>query len=538
MTESPSKAVVLTGLADRTTKYTKQWSKRYFTFDPSSRKLTYGKDDKSGPKGAICVTKIMRLSEQFEFKASSPDLLSICVDGTLDDGKTDQWSMRFPDLDMFSVWYEAIRGAVSASGLMESVTFGLPQIDPRYNLPFATVPLESLHKFGLLEKAIIYFFGHCGCFTPAGSGVAAVVGTSLLSGGSAQSDAFLVIGDKHVYTFRPSADVIRCFLLSSITKIHHTPGTNFMAIQLEPPEADVIIRNTPKTKEITDILRRLCKVNSQGKEPPLVAITATSVEAFVEAGSSFLRLTPDADFKPNIASPTPKSRLKFALDMYEKKNGSKFGNAAAGGAGEGGSAGGGKLSGVTSLSSSPSGDGVRAGRKEASPPGPPPPTASTLQSLGGKEADMNIPLVRLLHQLQLSQYTVCLLSQHVDLDVLQCMDESDLESFGVRNSAHRRLIMEAAAGGGSSRLSSADSVVLEPSPPGAGATTSVASPTKKQDIVLSDDDDDLVVLPKAPLILLDDSDDDLLPTAGPGSPSASAPPAPKPTINLDDDDDI
>ena len=526
--DSPTKEVAggpLSGFIERTTKYTKQWSKRYFTFDPSTRKLTYGKDDKSGPKGSVVVTKIVRLSEQFEFKASSPDLLSINVDGTMDDGKAEQWSMRFPDADMFDKWYIAVRGAVSAAGLMDSMNFGLPLIDPRYNLPFATIPLENLHKFGLLEKAIVYFFGACAVHAKDTSAAVAQVGSSLLGSGSLQ-DTYFVIGDKHVYTFRPSADVVRCFLLSSLVKVHHTPGTTYMCLQLEAPEADLIIKNTSKTKEITEIVRKLFKVNGQGKELPLVAITASSVESFVETCSG-LRLVADPDYKMNVASPTPKSRLKFALDMYEKKNGSKFGTK------------GGALGTTSASSGSPPSD--RADRKHSSPSAKEPAVSSSaVQSLGGKDSDMSIPLVRLLTNLRLGQYIVPLLSQHVDLDVLQCMDDTDLETFGVKSAQHRKTILEAAGDGSRlASLASADSLSLDPVVP-AKSTTGAASPqsSPKKEIVLSDDDDDLIVAPKAPLILLDDSDDDLLPVVGPASPTGAAPPAPKPTINLDDDDDI
>jgi hypothetical protein len=156
---------------------------------------------------------------------------------------------------------------------------------------------------------------------------------------------------------------------------------------------------------------------------------------------------------------------------------------------------------------------------------------------------MNIPIVRMLHRLNLQQYVVCLLSQHVDLDVLQCMDDSDLESFGVRSSAHRQLIISAAANNGeptpSPSRSKADSVSLDSSP--VVSSVAPASPAKRPEIVLSDDEDDLLVAvaapAKAPLILLDDSDDDLLPpvlAAVPASPGQA--PFRKP-INLDEDED-
>jgi hypothetical protein len=48
-----------------------------------------------------------------------------------------------------------------------------------------------------------------------------------------------------------------------------------------------------------------------------------------------------------------------------------------------------------------------------------------------------------LTQLNLSQYISIFQKQHVDIDVLECMDESDLYNFGVKDQSHRATIMQA-----------------------------------------------------------------------------------------------
>ena len=49
----------------------------------------------------------------------------------------------------------------------------------------------------------------------------------------------------------------------------------------------------------------------------------------------------------------------------------------------------------------------------------------------------------MLKEIGLPQYAAALLKQHVDIDVLQCMDLTDFETFGVKDKAHCEAILAA-----------------------------------------------------------------------------------------------
>lgn len=511
----PSTAVI-TGSVERIKKYTKKWAARFCTFDPAARKFTYSDSEKEGAptKAFLILTKVTRCSETREGLIGQ-DLFTMNLEGHLDgdSAKVEQWNMRFQNDEQFELWYQSMRRSLATAGLMDPYNYGLPEVDPRQGLKFARIPLTHLCKFGLLEKAIVYSFTQLRYMDSA---------TSTLA------DGILVVGDKLVYLFRPNADVLRCTPITNIQKLHYTKGCTNICLSINPPEADLVCQVPESLEELKHALSVQFRAMNQGKALVVVPI---DIEKKIDAIATTMRLKHDADYKMEVASPTAKSRLKHALDQYEKQEGAKFDPNA--------------HRAKKTQEKRQNSVGVPSGG--SSPQG----TAAT-GAVGG--LDVSIPLVRFLQKLELTQYGAQLLKQHVDMDVLQCMDLVDLETFGVKNKEHGQRILDAAnnaafvaavlAGGDAAATTAAPSAALTqpteaPASPQAASPQGPGSPqAARPPITLSDsDDDDLDVLvqtasAKKPIIILDDDFDDdldLLPPVSQASPK-------KPAIVLDDDD--
>lgn len=510
---SASSPAVLKGTLERKTKYTKKWTSRYCTFDSATRHLTYAESEQGTPKGTMIVSKVTRIGEIRENIAAG-EITVLLFDGHLagsNAGKGDaagaaaalveQWSFRVPT-DLFETWYEAVRRSLATAGLMDPYNYGLPAIDPRQNLPFAKVPLEFLFKFSLLEKAIIYTFTQVRFAEFASASLHTI------------NDGIAIVGDRTLYIFRRNADVVRCSPITNVKEIRHTKGNTVCVLVMTAPEADFIFECGSGLDEFKHALSVQYRALSQGKHLPSAPLEGgTKLEDIVAAGK--FRMTADEGYKLQVASPTSKSRLKTALDQYEKQEGIKF---------------------------DPQAHRARVKSK--------PQQAAVVgeATAAGTALPADSPLVRLLTHLQLTQYASMLLKQHVDLDVLQCMDVTDLDTFGVKILDHAKKILSAANDAAlvakMQQSGSAPEVTISvpvasttpaaTAPPSSAGNSTVTKPV----IELSDDDDDLDAMiaasPRskaaAPAIVLDDDDDDL-----DLLPVVSASPQ-KPPIILDDDD--
>ncbi|CUG87052.1 Hypothetical protein, putative [Bodo saltans] len=417
MSKAPE-PVVISGLVERIKKYTKKWAARFCTFDPAARKFTYSESDKENAsvKAYLILTKVIRCAELRE-GLMGPDVFTMNLEGHLDgdSAKVEQWNMRFPNDEQFESWYEAMRRSLATAGLMEPYNYGLPPVDPRQGLPFARIPITHLFKFVLLEKAIVYSFTQLRFVDPT-----AVAGAT-----NALADGVLVVGDKLLYLFRPNADVLRCTNLTNITQLHYTKGCTTVALTVKAPEADLVIQ----VPEGLDVMKHALSVQFRamngGKALPVTPIDA---DKKIEAIAATMRIKPDEGYKIEVASPTAKSRLKHALDQYEKQEGVTFDPNAhrAKKATEKRQ----NSVGLPSGSASPTGGAAAGGGGGGS------------SSTAG--LDTTIPLVRFLVRLGLTQYGAQLLKQHVDMDVLQCMDLVDLETFGVKNKEHGQKMLDSA----------------------------------------------------------------------------------------------
>ncbi|KEG11629.1 Tcc1i14-2.7 [Trypanosoma grayi] len=458
----------------QTTSFTKAFKKRYVTFDRESRKLSYAEDDSKPPKGVIIVTKVVRCCQVMKVKAA--ELLTLMIDGNHEDGRADQWTLRMPTLQLFEEWNETLWTACAGAGLMEPYNYGLPPVDPRSNLPFAQVPLQHLFKFSGLEKMVIHFFG------------AITLLSSTVAKDTQSPHHVLVVGDRAIYVFNLNATVIYCSLISHIRKLHHGPEATFFALQLRPPAPDIVVKDFSGAVQVASVVGRLYQV-ATGKKLNIMPINVPTAEVLVE--SQQLRLSAGEGYKLQMVPPSTKLRLRQAIDAKrDETDADAYGN---------------------SDEKPQTGNGATA-------------DSSTYP-------DSADPLTKLLHGIGLSQYAPTLLSQHVDLDVLKCMDASDLNTFGVMDKSHCQKILEAAL------RSEMDFLGVGNGNGNASATppTGVANPAAGGIALSDDDDDDDLVLPatRQKSVSLDDDSDVELPAKK--APAANAA---KPAITIVDDDDL
>ncbi|ORC91521.1 uncharacterized protein TM35_000051170 [Trypanosoma theileri] len=461
----------------QTASFTKAFKKRFVTFEQESRRLSYSEDDRKPPKDVLIITKVVRCCQVMEVKMS--ELFTLMIDGNHEDGREDQWTLRMPSRQVFEEWNEILWNACAAAGLMEPYNCGLPPVDPRTNVAFAQVPLEYLFKFAVLEKAVIHFFASVTLVTP------------LVKKDSQPGQHILVVGDKAIYIFNQGALIMYCSLISHIRKIHHGADATFFAIQIKSPAPDIVVKDFSEGVQLASILSRLFQVTT-GKRLNIMPINVPTAELLVD--SQQLRLSGDEGYKLKAVPPSTKMRLRQAIDANREATG-----------------------GVSNENEiqQPQDMGEVAG------------------ALDNTDIDSADPLTKLLHRIGLPQYGPTLLSQHVDLDVLQCMDASDLMTFGVTNESHCHKILNAALNSEMDDLNITNEKLTASTAPAVSTTIPQKSGVG---VTLSDDDDDfdLVIPPprQGGVVLDDDSDEDPLAS----KPAARG--AANPAIIIDDDDDL
>lgn len=453
------------------------------TFEIESRKLSYAEDDRKPPRDTIVLTNFVRLCQVMEVKEH--ELLTLTVDGKRADGKEEHWTLRMPDRQAFEEWTTTLWTACAHVGLMSPFNFGLPPVDPLTKLPFAQVPLEHLFTFALLERAVIYFFDTVTLLT-------STVGKDHRPGRQR-----LVVGDKAVYVFDQKAAVLCCCRISKIDSIYYSPDATFFAIGLQPPASDIVMKDVNCSVQLASILNTLFLVTTS-RELKVIPINVPTAEVLVE--SQQLRLDAAEGYKLQLIPPTNKARLCQKIDAGCDEIGDEIN---------------GKVNNFTEKPKQHEegmGDELTAGK---------------FNDLEGNE-----PLVSLLCRIGLAEYASLLLSQHVDLDVLQCMDASDLMTFGIKSEEHCKKILDAVLNMDADILEKIDcdesSLVFTSRP----AVNAIAT----EKITLSDDDDDICLpnQPRKAVVLDDDSDDELLPSL-PAAVNTVKPPI---VIDDDDDDDL
>jgi hypothetical protein len=490
--EAPTSGTLqpISGYLEKSAKYTKSWAKRYMHFEPLTQKLEYGESE-SKIKSTMTVKKIVRASERSpKVTAASTDLYSFTVEGKLADGKDDVYAVRCPDAASFDDWFFTIRHAVGRSGSMDPFHYGLSDRDPRTNLPLVHVPVEHLFRFNLLDRAILYLFKE--------------VNVRSSTGGDETTRELLIIGDRNLYLFHFSAEIHRCVPLTSIKRSYC--GSGCLGLSLEEPQHDILIEDCLFVSEIAEVLTTVFEAIPNAK--PIEVDTSVASRSAIQEK---LHLTWHKGYELKVVAPTPKTKLKAAMDLYERQTGQPF---------------------VYGSGAKPA---------VALP-------KNAVHQQAPEAMDMDDPLAILLLKLGLRQYVVLLQRQHVDVDLIACMEAKDLVNFGVDNKLHCEMI--AAAAKGEPIPSGSGSASPAPHSPAPASINGGASPQKARPAAIqlsdsdddlpgpvskpaqrmitlsSDDDDDGLILPKKIEINLDDDDD--LPAPSPKLPAKA--------INLDDDD--
>lgn len=480
---------LLEGFLEKSAKYTKSWTKRYLVFDPETCKLSYGESQQK-MKQTIQVTNIERSSQlSAKIVAGSPDLYSCTVEGKLPDGKDEKYSIRCPDAHSFDEWFFAIRHAVGKTGSMDPFDYGLPERDPRTNLAFVRVPVEHLYRFHLLDRAIMYFFREVNVYSS--------------TGGDDSSRELLVIGDRCMYLFQATAEVHRCIPMQTVSAVW--AGQGCIGIQFSPPQHDLLFVDCMYVAEMVEVITGVLKA-IPSTEHIEVNTSISSVDGIHEK----LHLTQRDSYTLKVIPPTAKSKLKTAMDAYEKQTGKAF---------------------VYGSAAKPAAKiDTRAVHRA-------PEAAAAM--------DMDDPLAALLMRLKLNQYIVLLQRQHVDMDLIACMEADDLKDFGIDDNHHCRLIWSAVKGEPMPESPAAGPAAASSSPPpqaGLGQPAAKAAPPQsmppqatgaggaaKPVVVLDDSEDDLPPPKRIAITLSSDDDDDDL---------GIVMPAKKPIVLEDSDDDL
>ncbi len=432
--------------------------------------------------------------------------------------KTEELQLRGTDQRIADYWWDVTTAALVHHKLLKPRSCGLPPIDPRFNLKFAEIPSEFVQKFEKLDKCVLYWFAP----------IKKYGAISKITRRHMVEDRVGCCGDKAFYITKTSGDLTRCIKIVNLKKLFtnyqskaDSKDETFLVIRALPPDFDVYF-SSPSVDVLVECFQNVYMYFSKGIPLDVVHVkTAAEVEMQLER--------PD-NFTQQMLVPTPKTELKKALDAYGKKNGIKFTQA-----------------GVEDLSNSNISPIISPNISPALGSG-----ELAEQSPDGAGLPPTDPLAVFLTMMGMGRIYLSLFRQSIDLDIMECMDESDIKGFcGVTEPDAQRLkrslgdaaLMASVRAKVEQARAKAKWGVEVKSSSGSSALAPVAPAQPKPAFapVILDDDDDLdalVIQASAPQLTpafeFNDSDDDLVVQVTP----AAATKAPAPAINLDDDDDI
>lgn len=457
------------------------------------------------------------------------EIVNVCRSDALTllfQGKTDELSLRAPSNDVSDDWYESVRDALVDNKIIPHFNFGLPYEDPRNGLTFCEIPPEFHIKFKDLKRSVLYWFGSV---TKYGN-------TNALTGKPKIEERICFLGDKAFYVTRPNSEITRCIKVERLVGLFTNLGSKslqdkspFIVLKLDSQGEYDLVFEAKNILPLIRALKVLFRFNSKDKSAQLKVTTVPRYDDPLVA----IRLHRPPDFEMVTVIPSSKIELRKRLAVHYKQKGitpppierrpRKPRNV------------------PTSTERHPS-TLFESRQPVIAAPNPSPPqgdaVATGSESAQTEKPDQSEipntdPLAVYLILLGVPQYYFLLYKQQLDLDLLECMDESDFRNFGVADPTHISLIVTKLQD--EPFMSEVQSTV-EANRKDANWNS---KPSKGHGsiISLSDDDDDLpVVAPSAQTttsraaIVLDDSDDDVK--------VESPKPPPKMVINLSDDDDL
>lgn len=482
------------------------WSSRFVTLTSEMQKVEVGVADKEGqpPTLKIVVTNVAR---------PEPNLITFI-------SKTaEELTLKAANNDVADEWYAACRGFLEKSGILEPKNAGLPANDPRNGLKFVDIPGGFIANFSNLERAVLYWFDSIKKFGAV----------NVLTKRHKIEDRVGFLGDKAFYVTRPNSEITRCIKVEKLACLYTNAGTSslpqgqdpFLVLKVPHPEYDLCFESA-QVLQLVKGLKAVYRQVTRGKD-----LRVCNVSSYSEAAVALQLERPDA-YEMTMVVPSTKKQLRRGLEKYYQQRG------------------------LPMPTAQPSPDRPRSSPTPTDGNGGSSP-ASVAQK--DEEAErvpavpMTDPLGCFLTLVGLPHLYLTLYKQHLDLDLLDCLDETDFKNFGVTEDADIDTIrskcsdaeflsevhktVEDARKGGSWGAKAPAAVAVTPTPPNPSPVAPSSRPQQQQsmEVTLSDDDDlaDLMPASAARGINLD-SDDDL-----PVAP-ASPPPAAAATIDLDDDD--
>lgn len=461
------------------------WSKKFLIFKDCALFLYESEKDRVGgsPVARFIVTSVSKISDDsLELK-----------------GKQDSAVLRFSDcLGWFSLIQQALGTRQRAKGAASN-----PVVDPRFGLRLVDVPPELVSKFSNLDRAVLYWF----------SVVKKFGSPSKFTGNMSVDDRVSFCGDKAFYVTKMNGEVTRCAKIQKLKQIftnvtdEDSEGA-FVVLQFSPPEYDVCI-SSPTVHVLVRSLEAIYLTLSGGVQLP--------VHPCRQISDVELQLGRPSNFTMTMVLPTTKDQLKKALDEYAKKNGIKFSS-----------------EGIVARNVDSSSVDRSTEKNQL-------PDSCAKSPEADEKRPTTDPMECFLIAVGCHSLFMQLYSQNVDLDILECMDETDLRTYGVTDSRAIERILQG--------LQNRDVMTKVLEDVGTARKSWAApSPSKKQNdqpmtvspapvpprpvIVLDSDEEgetvENVAKPKPEIVL--DSDDDLdIPLAVKPSPATVA-------VMLDDDD--
>ena len=453
--------------------------------------------------------------------------------------------LRGSDQRIADYWWDLVTQALVHHKLLKPRSAGLPPIDPRFNLKFAEIPSEFVQKFEKLDKCVLYWF----------SPVKKFGAVSMITRRHVVEDRVGACGDKAFYITKMNGDLTRCVKILNLKKLYTNVQAktdpkeeNFIVFKALPPDFDLFLAS-PTVDVLIKVLESLYSYYTKGTSLEVVHIKSI---ADVE-----LQLERPANFNQTMVVPTSKDQLKKALDAFGKKNGIKFTDSGVEAA---------SATGLKSPSLSSAG-AASGGTPKGSFAGTDLPSALDNASLSSNQDSAGLPptdpLAVFLSMIGLGRIYLSLYRQSIDLDIMECMDESDMSGFGgvsQQEAASMKaslsdptFMAKVRAKVDEARKNAKWTSTSTPSAAGQSsgskplaASPAASTPSPKPSVahmpIILDDDDDLDVFPagqltsstKSSVFEFNDSDDDLdvAPAPPPKKAAAQAP------INLDDDDDL
>ena len=473
------------------------WSSRYVSFNAS--KLSFAvAESKKGPSVFACNLRGVQTGGEGEHT-------TLTFFGN-NDGE--HISLRAGTPAIAGQWYEAIYSALEAAGSVKPRNAGLPKKDPRFGVPFLSkIPQEYVTRFTKLEHAVLYWF----------QPVKSYLLTSMLSKKPSLEDRISFVSDRALYVTQLDSSVTHCIKIENIQRIFTNvqltkDGPHFVVIKL--PEQDIHLQ-AAHIGRLINALNAIYNYRHEG-------VKELDIRPSEDALDGAVKLNVGNEVKMSMIIPTPKPSLKKALDEFAQKHGITFEETPS------------PSPDRTKKKSDSEKKAKEADTKSAGPKGRP---------VGSAALPKTDPMACFLIAIGYPEYYTALRDGGIDIDLLEMMDEDDLSNFGMKDRYLRekvRLLIEdpeimedaraeaeAAQKGekwdrpARAQLPKSTGGEVEPVTSGTdfisstSANQDLTSPTgARSPIQLLDSD-------------LDDSDDDLL-----------LPPAKKPSIMLDSDDDL